>query len=153
MGDLASVLRLARGDDHEPETAPDPEPAVLPVLRGTQVSLGDQAKAAAAVALASARRHVAEMSRREGGVVNGLLNAKPPSVQEQCDYAKSRAWVPAAHDGGIAETLGVAYHALIGRPGVALGNLIAGISARPLRFLIAAFLVAVIAVTFVIWLA
>lgn len=153
MSDLPALLRIARGEDDQPAAEPEhteppaPEvpraapPSLPAILPESQVTARDAAREALFIAWRAALLRFREMSRAEGGMLHGLLNAKPPSVAEQCRYAQSRAWVPIGHDGGIAEMAGTVYHAVIGRPGVALGNSIAALAARPLRFAIAAFLV------------
>jgi len=153
MSDLPVLLRMIRGEDDQPAAEPEraepeapevpgAEPPSLPaILPESQVTAKDAAREAMSIAWKAALLRFREMSRTEDGMLHGLLNAKPPSVAEQCKYAQSRAWVPIGHDGGIAETAGTVYHAVIGRPGVALGNSIAALAARPLRFAIAVFLV------------
>ena len=150
-GDLAAVLRL-RPEAYVPdgEDVPDdaqsepeevtPEPAAsrgAVTLRGGKLTTREQSAAALRLAVHVAMARWRELARREGGMVSGLLAAKPPSVTEECGYATDRSWVPAGHDGGWAERLGVLYHALIGRPGVAAGNTVSALCARPLRFFIA----------------
>jgi hypothetical protein len=108
----------------------------LVMLQGGQMGAGDQAREAVAHAYRVALLRFREARKREGGLIHGLMIARPPSVQEQCDYAASRAWVPPGHDGGIAEMAGAVYHLLIGRPGVAFFNLGSAIFSRPLRLLL-----------------
>ena len=164
MNDQPLPLRLLRRDDDgdlEPQEAPVPVPVSAQVaeistgplvtLQGGQMAWHEDARAAISHGFAVARLRARTLSKREGGVVNGLLNAKPPSVAEQCQYAQSRAWVPPGHDGGFAEKAGVIYHVLIGRPGVALGDLIAGITSRPLRFALA--VLTILVIVLVAWLA
>jgi hypothetical protein len=153
------VIRLPRplslvprsGEDEDvPETAvPAPQAALVP-LSGGRMGVRDQVTAAAVHGFRTAWRRARDLSRREGGLVHGLLSGKPPSVTEQCEYAKSRAWVPPGHDGGLAERLGIVYHAVIGRPGVTAGNLVSAVCARPLRFFLVLF--TVLAVVVSIWL-
>lgn len=130
--------------------APDPAPAApsaAVTLHGDRMPIRSQAGAAAGHAFRAARARAREMAKRPGGPVNALLEAKPESVAEHRAYARSRAWVPPAHSGrfpddrdrdreAVVGRLGAAYHLLIGTPGVALGNSISGIAARPLRFLL-----------------
>jgi hypothetical protein len=151
-GDLGVLLRMARGaeepdteeqDGTEPPAAAEPGGQLI-ALQGGQMAWQEQARAAVQHGFRVAWLRARELQRREGGLVNGLMNAKPASVQEQCDYAKSRAWVPPGHDGGIAEKAGVIYHALIGRPGVAAGNAWSAVFARPLRLALALLIILVI---------
>ena len=116
-----------------PETAAQPaapvavkEAAAMPVLA--------QRAAVARHAFTMARKRGAEMSRREGGWVNAVLSAHPPSVHEQREYLRTRAWLPPGHEGGIADKAGTVYQRLIGVPGVAFGNWISATAARPFRF-------------------
>lgn len=149
-------LHLAGDTGPEPEqTAPapqaEPEPedppagVVAVTLHGDRMPIRSQAGAAAGHAFRAARLRARDMARRPGGPVNALLEGKPPSVAEQGDYARSRAWVPPGHQGGLADRLGVIYHLLIGRPGVALGNSVSAVASRPLRF--GLFLLTVLIVT------
>jgi hypothetical protein len=143
------------GNEEDAETPAAPVPAPVPEtaalsMSGSRVSVRDQASAAVMHGFRTAWRRARDLARREGGLVNGLLAGKPSSVLEQCEYARSRAWVPPGHDGGLAERLGVIYHALIGRPGVAAGNLISAVTARPLRFFLVLFTVGAVALA--IWL-
>lgn len=161
MTDTQLSLRLTgHGSDPDPEPpeareareappapAPAPAPAAAVTLHGGRMPIRSQAGAAAGHAFRSARARAREMAKRPGGPVNALLEAKPESVAEHRAYARSRAWVPPAHSGRFPDSrdrdreavvgrLGAAYHLLIGTPGVALGNSISGIAARPLRFLL-----------------
>lgn len=135
---LPQLLRAAPASEDEPDAELAPEPAPSPGLpaltQGGQMAWREQAGAAVVHAFRVAWLRARTLSGREGGMVHGLLSARPPSVLEQHEYAKSRAWVPPGHDGGIAEKAGVLYHALIGRPGVAFFDLGAALVSRPLRF-------------------
>ena len=139
-------LRSAPGEAPEPEvpapetplaahteTAAQPaapvavkEAAAMPVLA--------QCAAVARHAFTMARKRGAEMSRREGGWVNAVLSAHPPSVHEQREYLRTRAWLPPGHEGGVADKAGAWYQRLVGIPGVAFGNWISATAARPFRF-------------------
>ena len=147
MGDLSTLLRVVRsepgteGDTEETaanaQEAPAPD-APAPVrnliaIDGDRMGFGDQAKAAASHAWRIAKRHAKDAREREGSVVAGLARAKLPSIEEQCEYARSRAWVPPGHEDGIAAAMGVVFHALVGRPGVAAANLAGALCARPFR--------------------
>jgi len=114
-----------------------PAPAALVLLEGGQMGWRNQCVAAVAHSIRLARHRSRELAEREGGMVSGLLSSPPPSVADQNAYAKSRAWVPPGQDGGLAEGMGVIYHALVGRPGVAVGNAFSATHARPLRWCIA----------------
>jgi hypothetical protein len=141
-------------EDAEMPAAPAPAPVTetaMVSLSGSRVSVKDQSAAAIGHAFRTAYRRARDLSRREGGLVHGLLAGKPSSVLEQCEYARSRAWVPPGHDGGLAERLGVIYHVLVGRPGVAAGNLISAVTSRPLRFFLV--LLTIGAVVLSVWLA
>jgi hypothetical protein len=165
MGDLSTLLRVVRtepataGDtgDEKPASAQEapvqdvPAPARnLITLHGDRMGFGDQAKAAAGHAWRIAKRRAKDAREREGSVVAGLARAKLPSIEEQCQYARSRAWVPPGHEDGIAAAMGVVFHALIGRPGVAAANLAGALCARPFRACTAAGAVLVSAEAFLI---
>ncbi len=149
MTQLPPVLRINRQADLDPEP-PAEQPATTPESRplvrlpGGQMSLKDQSTAAFAHALRLAWARLRDLAHRPGGPINALREAKPPSFDEECEYATSRAWVPPGHDGGVFEKLGVLHHALIGRPGVALGNSISGLCHKPLRFWLFVFTVALV---------
>jgi hypothetical protein len=120
--------------------------AQLTLLTGGQMTWLDQSRAALAHAFRVAHLRSAELRAREGGIVHGLMRAQPPSVQDQCDYAHDRAWLPPGTEGGTLEGMGAIYHALAGKPGVAVGNAISALHARPLRWCIAAVVSAALAV-------
>ena len=150
MSDRDRLLRIIRREDEpaaEPDETGESPTTPLVTLQGERMKPREQAVAAVRFSVERARTGTG----REGGVVHGLRNAKPPSVAEHAEYAASRAWVPPGCEGGLAERAGVLYHALIGRPGVALGNTISALCARPLRFTIAVLIVLVIVL--VAWLA
>jgi len=148
---LPLPLRVAhRPDDESPATPAEPatpatEPRPLVRLSGGQLSLKEQSAAAFAHAFRMAAARLRDLARREGGPVNALIEGKPPSLREECDYATSRAWVPPGHNGGVFEWLGVIHHLLIGRPGVAFGNSISAICHKPLRFWLLVFTVLIVA--------
>jgi hypothetical protein len=153
MPDRDRLLRLAKDETPDAtESGTETAPVPLVTLQGEHMKPREQAAAALRFSVERARARTTDVSRREGSVVHGLVNAKPPSVAEQSAYATSRAWVPPGHQGGWAERSGVAYHAMIGRPGVALGNTISALCARPLRFAIAAFLLGTLVLIAYIWL-
>src|SRR5580693_9390510 len=129
---LRALRSVPDGDDealseNETPSVPASSPAspgtaapAAVALRGGEMTVLDQSRAAIAHAWRVARRHSKDLAEKEGGMVRGLLHAKPPSVWEQHTYAGSRAWVPPGHDNGIAEKAGVIYHVVLGRPGVAV---------------------------------
>jgi hypothetical protein len=156
MGDqLPALLSFLHDGETSPEPAApaapatDPAPQATPAvaLRGGQLSTGEQARAIMELAWRSSRRRWLDTVRRQGGVVNWLMSTQPPSVLDQCEYAQSRAWVPAGHEGKFAEKEGVIFHATIGRGGVALGNAISAICSRQTSFWIAFFAFLLLAVT------
>jgi hypothetical protein len=146
---LSHLRSMPTGDDEAlsedempfPHIPPEPvtettAPAAV-ALRGAEMTVLDQSRAAIAHAWRVARRHSKDLADREGGMIHGLLRSQPPSPWGQHLYAASRAWVPPGHDNGIAEKAGVLYHLFIGRPGVTIFDALAGIFARPMRFAIA----------------
>lgn len=155
MSGLSILLPKAQDDDNHAENMgrlPAPAQPASPVLGirlqgGKQVSLGEQAQVAGRIALREAWRRFNELRRRKGGLLHSLFNERPPTLQEECEYAQSRAWVPSGHEGGFAEAHGILFHWAIGRPMVAAGNLISGIGHKPLRWLLTAFFVFALTLT------
>ena len=151
-------LRLAgEADADVTDDAPlEPEPAIelagpatagpLVAIDGDRMTWRDDMAATVRHALAVARHQLQAMRERDGGIVHGLMNGQPPSVRQQCDYAANRAWLAPGTDGGTLEGMGVIYHALAGKPGVAIGDAISAVHARPVRWCIATVLAAAAAV-------
>jgi len=144
--DTARLLHLRSAVPGEPDDIDAPPAddeqeaarcgAVL-TLREGQVSYLDQLTGTFSHALHASRlrwRH----AKDGGGIVAAMLDGKQPSIREECDYAKSRAWVPEGHAGGTSEAMGDVFHAVVGRPGVTIGNAVSYVSHRPLRFCVAA---------------
>src|SRR5580693_5844285 len=154
--DHRRLLSVMRGEGvPEPADATEAEPQRVPaalVRPVASMAWRDQVRAAAGHSWRTARYRSKALSEREGGMVHGLLSAQPPSVRDQCEYAKSRAWVPPGHEGGMADRAGMIYHLLIGRPGVALGNTISGLCARPFRFAVALVIVVICSAVLAVWL-
>jgi hypothetical protein len=113
-------------------------PAVVALPAGGQLGAWEQSRAAVRMAYVIARRQWKDFSQRDGGVIAGLRKGQPPSLEMQEKYVHDRAWVPTGHDGGVAEKSGLMFHALIGFTGVAFGNAVSAIHARPMRWCIAA---------------
>jgi hypothetical protein len=133
----------------EPGTAVQPA-APAPAVREAKMGTLLHCRIVLAHALRIARRHAKDLSQREGGWVNALLAAKPPSVNEQREYLRIRGWLPPGHEGGIADKGGTFYQRFIGIPGVTAGNAWSAVFARPFRLSVAlAVLASVIAL---IWL-
>jgi len=127
---------------------PQPEAALAPQEGGSMGAL-EQCVATVRHAFRVARRRGKDLAERDGGWVNGLLAAKPPSVNEQRAYLANRGWLPPGHEGGIADKAGVWYQRLIGIPGVAFGNAVSATFARPFRLCVA--LVVLAAVIALAW--
>jgi hypothetical protein len=125
------------------DPAPGNQPAARP-LAGAPMTIREQTTAVLACAFRASVARMRDLSRREGGPLHALLSGKPPSVIEQCEYARSREWVPEGHNGGFADRLGVLYHVVLGRPGVAAGNTVSAIFARPLRLALVVFTIGVV---------
>ena len=134
MSDRDRLLRIIRRED-EPETTDEtgesPRPPLV-TLQGERMKPREQAAAALRFRGRRSRTAVAKRARNPAGVIHGLKHAKPPSFQEQCDYAASRR-PPAGRESTVAERGEMVFHALIGRPGVAAGGAISGLTARPSR--------------------
>lgn len=129
-------VSLASEPADNPWTDPAYEATPPPAPASSAVREHDSQPGALAVvahAFRAARRHAASMAAREGSWLGGVLAGHPPSVTGQRDYLRQRKWLPPGHDGGIADKAGEAYHIGIGVPGVALGDLIAALAARPFR--------------------
>ena len=56
----------------------------------------------------------------DGGLTHFLFNYQARSVHGQADYARSRRWVPAGHEDGVTEELGMAYHKWVALPGTVI---------------------------------
>ena len=121
---------LRQEPEEPPDEAPDPAPAPEAVQ---DAPAAPEALAVIPHAFRTARRRAEALAGREGGWVNGLLAGKPPSIAEQREYLRLRAWLPPGHEGGIADKAGAAYHRVIGIPGVVLGNWISATCSRPFR--------------------
>lgn len=160
MTGLLFPLRTVTDDDEQEIPAPsaaagppadgaEPLPAQAPLvlLEGGRMGWRDQCVAAVAHSLRVARHRSRELAEREGGLARSALAGKSPSVAEQNDYARSRAWVPPGHDGGILEGMGVIYHALAGRPGVACAQAWGWLWSRPFHSVAAACLTLAVTIT------
>lgn len=98
------------------ETVPEPGPemddtAELPVIR-TAVPVSNASQAAEAIrhAWRASRRRARDEHDREGSWIH-QRRVEQHSVEELCDYAQARPWVPLGHAGGAAEKIGVLYYA------------------------------------------
>lgn len=129
-----------------PESAAEPSPAPLVVLEGNRMSERDQMFATLTHAFRVARRNYLKVAERDGSIIHGLMRGQPPSVHDEHEYAKGRAWVPPSHDGGTLEGMGDIYHWVIARPGVAYGNSVSAIAHKPFRACIAAGIALIVAV-------
>jgi hypothetical protein len=124
---------------------PEAQPAVPVPVEAAQMTTLRHVRIVVAHAFTVARRRARDTAGREGGWVNALLAGKPPSVAEQREYLRTRAWLPPGHESGIADHAGRWYHRLIGVPGVAAGNAISALCARPFRFFCALIVLAAMA--------
>lgn len=84
------------------------------------------------------RRRYTDAKAQPGGMVGAALRWQGPSVEDQSAYAKGRAWVPRGFAGGQLEAMGVIFHAIIGRPAVAIGNAVKWLGGWPLHATITA---------------
>ena len=149
---LSLVPRDSTAEEGEVPATPGPAaPAALVPLSGRRMSVREQSAAAVTHAFRTGWRRARDLARREGGLVHGLLAARPPSVLEHFQYGTSRAWVPPGHDGGLAERLGVLYNRTIGAALVLAGEVLIGTGHKPLRFFLALF--TILAAVTAIWLA
>lgn len=135
MSDFEHLLRIVK-EKPEPETGPqagDGTPAApLVTLQGERMKPRERAAAVLRFRAGRSRAVAVKQARNRAGVIHGLKNAKPPSFQEQCDYAASRR-PPAGRESTVAERGEMVFHALVSLPGVATGGAISGISAKPSR--------------------
>jgi hypothetical protein len=127
-----------------PGPAPQPEPAAQ---QGAQMTLPAQLWATVRFAFRAARLHGKDIAAAEGGWVNAALNGKPPSVNEQRSYLANRRWLEPGHEGGIADFLGEGYHVTYGIVGVAAGDFVSWLFAKPFHSVCAGgvFLITVLA--------
>ena len=124
-----------------PEPDPDPEPATgslrMELPGGTLP--GTTRLVLAARAWAAGFRPAGR-----GGLMSGLWRAQPESLAQHAAYAASRAARPGTSPGlRRAEAI---YHATAGRAGIAAGNTISALAARPSRALTALIVTALIIV-------
>jgi hypothetical protein len=136
-----SLLTLRLREDRGEEEAPQPVPVTVAEPEAAVASPdGEVSKHMPLFAVIRhtfrvARRRAKDISDREGGWVNGALAGKPPSVNEQRDYRANRRWLEPGHENGIADRFGDGYHVAIGIPGVAVGDFVSWLFARPFRFI------------------
>jgi len=135
---LQSFLRPP-GQEPPPEPALDDTTDIPPIPAAPapagHVTYGRQVAEALRFAVRQGRLRWRQEQRRDGKFIHPL-RTEPCSIQDVCDYADSRAWVPPGHDGGIAEKSGVAYFAVIGKPMVTYHRVRIWEYERPLRWLI-----------------
>ena len=124
---LHAVPELPEGETTQPMEI---VPAAPAALAGRQMGFLDQARHQATYT----RQQVREARHREGGVVHRLWHGQPRSMAQHAEYVAERRWVKPGHKGGVADKGGVAFHAVIGKPGVAVGNAIAKTCSSPLAF-------------------
>jgi hypothetical protein len=117
-----------------------PDTSIIPGMRApaepaqpSRQELPAAAKVLAALAAMRTRagRQFRVLRKKEGGLIHGLLHAKPRSVAEQIAYAKDRKWLPADCDDGRFDRAGAWYHRWIGVPGVALAAAYAAVFSQP----------------------
>ena len=136
MTSLTSVLRL-RGVSSpapEPETAWGPQDARTETVAAAPPAAptGDTAQMNPARWL---RRKAKDTSEQEGHWVRDGLAGRPCSVDQQRAHLANRGWLDPGHENGIADRIGEAFLVAVGIPGVAAGNLVSWVCARPLRFI------------------
>jgi hypothetical protein len=131
--DTAELPVQLPAPDETPETSRN-----VPVPRLQRAPMTRQHASTAIVFLCrEVRARIRYWRDLDGGMINGLLSAKPPSVMEQAEYARAKTWVPDGHDGLVSERAGVIYHATLGRFGVAAGDAWSAVHARPFRWSVA----------------
>jgi hypothetical protein len=114
-----SPLRAVPAGDPEPPPVPD---------EGTggeaPVPAGPGRAGVVTRAWRAAGKTWREGAAREGGWVNAALRWRGPSVADQRDYLRERAWLEPGDEGGLADRIGEAFYIGAGIPGVALANLV-----------------------------
>jgi hypothetical protein len=154
QGDLATLLRgpFREGADDAPEPAPvldgsppraeaAPEgevPRIGMRLSGDHMGAWQRAWQTARHLFQVGRRRYQDARATEGGMVGSALRWHGPSIEDQSAYARSRAWTPPGHAGGLVEAMGVIFHTAIGRPAAAIGNAIKWLGCWPLHFTVTA---------------
>jgi hypothetical protein len=78
-----------------------------------------------------------QSARKAATNPRGPYHAQPESLAAHDAYRRSRAWIPAGHEGRILGPAGGAYHHTIARAGLIAGYSLAWVFARPLRLFIA----------------
>lgn len=128
MSLLTLRLREARGEEENPEPTPvtEPQPTAEAQSPDGEVSMTGW--------LRGVRRKAKDTSQQDGHWLRDGLAGRPPSVDQQRGHLANRGWLDPGHEGGIADRLGEAFVVAVGIPGVAAGNFVSWVCARPLRF-------------------
>ena len=125
-------------------TAPVTTGAVMPMRRAERAGAVTR-RAGSAITAA-----VHELWLHPDRLLYVLWHGKPESMAEHRAYMKSRAWVPPEMTGGAEKAViraGLFYHLLIGRPLLAVANVLGAAAVRPLRLLaLAAFALALLVI-------
>lgn len=123
---------------------PTPAPAAagpgqaLVTLDGGRMNRWQQAWFAVSLLVRASRRKAKDTAGRDGSWVNHELATPPPSAAAQVAHLRARSWVPAGHEGGLADRWGAAFQVLVAIPGVAFGGWVAKTCASMWRFFITA---------------
>ena len=135
---FARTLRLrgASSPAPEAETPEPPQAARTETVIAAQPAAppGGTAQMSTAGWLRGARRKASEPSQQEGHWVRDGLAGRPVSVDQQRAHLANRGWLDPGHENGLADRIGEAFLVAVGIPGVAIGNFVSWLCARPLRF-------------------
>ena len=128
MPDAARLLKIV----HEDDDTGTPQPGVVTVLPGTQLTRKEQAKATAAHAARQGWHRFQASGEREGALLHALLTFQGRSAAGHAGHASSRAWVPPGCEEGWIEEWGMRHHRWVALPGTLLGHAWIGVVQSPL---------------------
>lgn len=128
MPDAARLLKIV----HEDEDTHAPQPGVVAVLPGTQLTRADQAKATAAHAARQGWHRFQASGERDGALLHALLTFQGRSAADHAGHASSRAWLPPGCEEGPLEEWGMRHHRWVALPGTLLGHAWIGVVQSPL---------------------
>ncbi len=142
---LHVVTGIVTGDATGPTGSAEP-----PVTTGAVVPMSARERTGSAVThwAGTAADGAGQLWLNPGRVLHVLWHGKPESMAEHRAYIRSRAWVPPELTGKSAAVItvaGILYHLLIARPVKTAARIVDGAADRPLRLLLLAVFVAVLA--------
>lgn len=157
MSEQAAPVPHADGAEGRHSSAPGPGASAAPVPPGTvppsaalvPVTMPERTALAVRRAGNAVVRTIRELWLHPDRLLYVMWHGKPESMAEHRAYMKSRAWVPPEMTGGAEKAVigaGIFYHLLIGRPLLAVANMLGAAAPRPLRLLCLAVFVTVLIV-------